>query len=116
MCNVILSLIMIVIKVPQAGSSRHPEEEGAPHGAITEEEACLHRHKLEEVFNTMADRVKDGDESTLKQAIIDCKMAITTVMPSMDDTDPTIVLEAIKDSSCLAIHPHTDENQKNGRT
>ena len=49
-----------VIIMPKAGSSRHPEEEGAPHRAINEEEACLHRCKLDEIFNTMADRVKDG--------------------------------------------------------
>ena len=97
-------------KMPKAGSSRYPEEEGVPHGAINEEEAILHRCKLEEVFNTMADRMKDGDESTLKQVIINCKMAITMVMPSMDDMNPTIVLEAIKDPSCLAIHLCTDEN------
>ena len=96
--------------MPKAGSSRNPEEEGVPHGAINEEEAGLHRRKLEEVFNTMADRVKDGDESTLKQVIIECKMAITSVMPSMDDVNPTIVLEAIKDPSCLAICPRTDES------
>ena len=98
--------------MPKAGSSRRPEEEGAPHGAINEEEACLHRHKLEEIFNTMANRVKDGDESAMKQAIINCKIAIMTVMPSMDDADPTIVLAAVKDPSSLAICLHTDENQQ----
>ena len=99
--------------MPKAGSLRYPEEERAPHGAINEEEAVLHRCKLEEVFNTMANRVKDEDESALKQVIIDCKMAIMMVMPSMDDANPTIVLEAIKDPSCLAICPHTDESLQN---
>ena len=37
-------------------------------------------------------------------------MAITTVMPPMTDASPTIMLEAIKDPSCLAIHPCTDES------
>ena len=98
--------------MPKAGSSRYLEEEGAQHGAINEEEAHIHRHKLDEIFNTMADRVKDGDDNAMKQAIIDCKITITTVMPGMEDTDHTAVLAAVKDPSCLAICPHTDENQQ----
>ena len=60
----------------------------------------------------MANRVKDGDVNTMRQAIIDCKISITTVMPGMEDVDPTIMLAAVKDPSCLAICPHTDENQQ----
>ena len=91
--------------MPKAGSLRYPEEEGAQHGAINEEEACIHRHKLDEIFNTMADRVKDGDDNIMKQAIIDCKMAIKMVMPGMADMDHSIMLAAVKDPSCLAICP-----------
>ena len=98
--------------MPKAGSSRYPEEEGAQHGAINKEEARIHRHKLDKIFYTMADRVKDGDDNTMKQAIIDCKIAVMTVMPGMEDADHTIMLAAVKDPSCLAIHPHTDENQQ----
>ena len=58
----------------------------------------------------MEDRIKDEDENALKEAIIDCKTTITTVMPLMAKASPTIMLESIKDPSCLAIHPWTDAN------
>ena len=100
------------IIMPKAGSLKYPDGEGAQHGAIKEEEAHMHRHKMEEIFNTMANRDKDGDANAMKQAIIDCKMAITMVIPGMEDADHTIVLAVMKDPSCLAIHLHTDENQQ----
>ena len=58
----------------------------------------------------MVSRIKEGDENALKQAILDYKLIIMMIMPPMTDTSPTIVLEAIKDPSCLAIHPRTDES------
>ena len=58
----------------------------------------------------MEDRIKDEDENALKEAIIDCKTTITMVMPPMAEASPTIMLESIKDPSCLAIHPQTDAN------
>ena len=103
-------LNLVIIKNAQGWFFKKPRRRGGTSWAINEEEAALHRCTLEEVFDTMANRVKDRDESALKQAIIDCKMAITMVMPPMADTNPTIVLEAIKDPSCLAICPHTDES------
>ena len=91
--------------MPKAGTSRSLEEEEVPHGAINEEEAALHRQRLEQVFETMENQIKDEDKNTLKQAIIDCKATIMTVMPPMAEASPTIVLESIKDPSCLAIQP-----------
>ena len=98
--------------MPKAGSSSHPEEDGAPHRAINEDEACIHRCKLDEIINTMADRVKDWDVNAMRQAIIDCKIAIMMVIPGMEDADPTIMLAAIRDPSCLDSCPPTDENQQ----
>ena len=66
--------------MPKAGSSRFPEEEGAQHGAINKEEACILRCKLDEIFNTMANRVKDGDDNAMKQVIINCKMVKDRVL------------------------------------
>ena len=96
--------------MPKAGPSRGTEEEGVLHGAINEEEATQHRQRLEEVFVAMEQKIKDEEEDALKEAIIGCKATITMIMPSMAKANPTIVLESIKDPSCLAIRPRTDVN------
>ena len=96
--------------MPKASPSRGTEEEGVLHGAINEEEATQHRQRLEEVFMAMENKIKDEEEDTLKEAITGCKTIITMIMPSMAEANPTIVLESIKDPSCLAIHPRTDAN------
>ena len=64
-----------------------------------------HTQKLDKIMDIMAKRVKEGDTSAMRQAIIDCKTAIITVMPGMEDTDPAIVLAAVRDPPCLAICP-----------
>ena len=87
-------------------------EEATPHGAINEDEAHLHTQKLDEIMDVMANRVKEGDAGTMRQAIMDCKVAIVMVMPGMEKADPAIELAAVRDLSCLAICPHTEENQQ----
>ena len=96
--------------MPKAGPSRGTEEEGVPHGAINKEEAIHHRQRLEEVFVAMENKIKDEEEDTLKEAITGCETTITMIMPSMAEANTTIVLESIKDPSCLAICPWTDVN------
>ena len=90
--------------MPKASTSRGTEEEGVLHGAINEEEATQHRQRLEEVFVAMEQKLKDEEEDALKEAIIGCKATITMIMPSMAEANPTVILESIKDPSCLAIH------------
>lgn len=31
-------------------------------------------------------------------------------MPSMEEADPKIIIDAVRDPTCMAIHPHTEEN------
>ena len=91
--------------MPKARASRGAEEEGVLHGAINEEEAAQHRQRLEEIFMAMEQKLKDEEENVLKEAIIGCKATITMIMPSMAKANPTVILESIKDPSCLAIRP-----------
>ena len=91
--------------MPKARPSDYPVEEATPHGAINKDEAHLHIQKLDEIMDIMANRVKEGDASAMRQAIIDCKTAIKMVMPGMEDADPAIILAAVIDLSCLAICP-----------
>ena len=88
-------------------------EEATSHGAINKDEACLHMQKLNKIMDILANRVEEGDAGTMRQAIMDYKEAIMVVMPGMEEVDPAIVLAAVKDPSCLAIHPHMEKNQQN---
>ena len=87
-------------------------EEATSHGAINEDEACLHTHKLDEIMDIMANRVVQGDTSTMRQAIMDCKEAIMVVIPGMEEAYPATMLAAVRGPSCLTICPHMEENQK----
>ena len=103
---------MKAFKMPKARPSEHLMEEANPHGAINKDKACLHSQRLDKIMDVMANRVKEGNASTMRQAIINCKAAIMMVMPGMEDADPTIILAAVRDPFCLAIHPQTEENQQ----
>ena len=101
-----------MVSTIKARPSEEAMEEATPHGAINEDEACLHTQKLDEIMDVMANRVEEGDASAMRQAIMDCKEAIMVVMPGMEEADPAIILAAVRDPSCLAIHPRTEENQQ----
>ena len=86
-------------------------DEATPHGAINEDEAHLHAQRLNKVMDSMANRIKEGEADAMRWATADCKTAITTVMPGMEDADPAVMLATVRDPSCLAICPGTEENQ-----
>ena len=74
-----------------SGVEEEKMEEATPHGAINEYEANLHTQKLVEIIEVMTSRIEEGDAGAMKQATMDCKEAITMMMPSMEEVDPMIV-------------------------
>ena len=97
--------------MPKATQKATAMDEATPHGAINEDGAHLHTQKLNEVIDIMANRIKEVEANTMRWAIADCKTAITTIMPGMEDADPAIMLATVRDPSCLAIYPWTEGNQ-----
>ena len=95
--------------------SNKPEEEETeetmPHGAINEEEARLHIRRLDNIFDTMDSKL---DENMMlgpfDQVIWECKVALSAVMLSMEEADPKVIINTVRDPTCMTIHPHMEEN------
>ena len=79
--------------MPKATSKTFSAEEMEDmtlHGAINEEEAQLHVKRLNDIFDTMASKLNENDEEALGQVIQECKIALSVVMPSLEEAEPQI--------------------------
>ena len=93
------------------GENEEGEEETTLHGTINEEEAWLHTQTLDDIID-MARNVEEGEPDVMKKAIMSPKEAITMVMPAMEEANPMAVLRSVRDPSCLAVHPCTEETEE----
>ena len=125
-CNVILSLFFKTIeKMPKATQKTTPTEaesedvieikddegqEPEIHRALNPIEVRHHVQRLNEAILNMEARIQGGEiKDVLKDAIQEIKDAICMVMPSMKDAAVLDILRSIKDPTCLAIHPQSEE-------
>ena len=99
--------------MPKATSKTIPAEEMEDmtlHGAINEEEAQLHVQRLNDIFDTMASKLNENDEEALGRAIQECKIGLSAVMPSLEEVEPKLIMDAILDPTCMAAHPIMEKN------
>ena len=80
------------------------------HRALNPIEARHHVQRLNEAMLNMEARIQGGEiKDILKDTIQEIKDAICMVMPSMKDAAMLDILRSIKDPTCLAIRPHSEE-------
>ena len=76
------------------------------HGAINEEEAQLHVKRLNNIFDTMASKLDKNGEEALGQAVQECMIVVSVVIPSLEEAEPKFIMDAILDPTCMAALPH----------
>ena len=85
-------------------------QEMETHKALNPVEARHHVQHLTEAMLNMEARIKGREiKDILKDAIKEIKDAISVVMPQMKDAAVLDVLRSIKDPTCLAICPQSEE-------
>ena len=86
------------------------EMEVEPHHAINLIEARHHVQRLNEALQMMEAKIKGGKiKDVLKDTIQEFKETICMVMPSMMKANVLDILCSIRDPTCLAICPHSEE-------
>ena len=74
-------------------------------GVVKIEEVQLHAEKLDTIIKDMAREVEQGTPEAMKNAIISFKEAIAAIIPGTEEANPTAVLNAVRDPTCLALQP-----------
>ena len=86
------------------------EMEAEPHRAINPIEARHHVQRLNEALQMMEAKIKGGEiKDVLKDTVQEFKETICMVMPSMVEANILDILHSIRDPTCLAICPHSEE-------
>ena len=86
------------------------ETEMEPYHAINLKEARHHVQRLHEALQTMEAKIKGGKiKDVLKDIIQEFKETICMVLPSMAEAKIMDILHSIRDPTCLAIHPQSEE-------
>ena len=101
-------------KMPKAARKSSGEEvDDIPlHGTINEEEAKEYSRSLDNIIIKLGIDIKEEVYDAMKEAILDYKQVITTLIPGMDTADPDAVWRSIKDKVGLCICPSTEEKEK----
>ena len=68
---------------------------------------------LDDILEERTTMIEDDNPSAMKEADVNFKKAITTIMPQMAEANQKVVLGAIRDPSGLVIHPRTEEREAN---
>ena len=90
--------------------SNNEGQEVETHKALNPVEARHHVQHLTKAMLNMEARIQGGEiKDVLKEAIEEIKNAILVVMPQMKDAKVLDVLRVIKDLTCLAIYPQSEE-------
>ena len=80
------------------------EEDTGGHGVINPVEAGHHIQRLDEALQNMMMKISGGEiKDILKDTLKEFQDAIAKIMPLMCDTNPLIILRAIKDPTCSAL-------------
>ena len=93
-------------------SSREEVDDIPLHGAINEEEAKEYSRSLNNIIIKLGIDIKAEVYDAMKEAILDYKQVITTLIPGMDMADPDAVWRSIKDKVGLCICPSMEEKEK----
>ena len=82
------------------------------HSAINEEEVKEYSRSLDNIVIKLGIDIKEEVYDAMKEAILDYKQVITTLIPGMDTADPDVVWRSIKDKVSLCICPSKEEKEK----
>ena len=85
-------------------------DEVGTHGATNPTQVARHVQALDKIMDKMEARVKEEEvQDMTREALEQVKAKIAEVVPQMAEASVVMVLGSIKDPTCLAIRPATDE-------
>ena len=102
--------------MPKATRKKVPAEEDedtALHGTINPEEAKIHIQTLDDALEELTKSIQEGaTENIMRKTVICFRHALKTLAPVMEEANVDIVLAAIKDASCMALMPCTEDQDE----
>ena len=89
------------------------EEETGLHGTTNLEEAKRHAHTLDDALEKLHKSIREGvAEDMMKKMIEWFKRAIIDIAPMMEEANVNSVLHSMKDTSCMALMPQTEDHDE----
>ena len=86
------------------------EEETGLCGTTNPEEAKRHAHTLGDMLEKLHKSVREGvAEDIMKKTIEWFRRAIIDIAPKMEEVNVSMVLNSIKDTSCMVLMPQTED-------
>ena len=99
--------------MPKATRKMVPTEEDedtALHGTTNPEEAKIHVQALDDALEKLANSIQEGaTENIMRKMVIHFRHILKMLASIMEEANIDIVLAAIKDTSCMALMPHTED-------
>ena len=89
------------------------EDEIGLNGTTNPEEAREHTDTLDDTLEKLEEDIREGvTENTMRKMIIRFRKAIIKITPSMEEENADTVLNSLKDITCTALMPQTEERDE----
>ena len=93
--------------------SEEEMDERGPHGTTNPDEAHKHVHTLDDTLDKLEESIREGvAEDIMLKMIEHFKKFITEIISIMEEASKVVVLTAVKDPSCMALMPWTEDHEE----
>ena len=87
--------------------------ERSPYGTTNLDKVQKHIHTLDDSLNKLEESIRERVVEDIMQKMLECfKKSITEIIPSMEEASEVVVLKAVKDPSCMALMPWTEDHEE----